>query len=274
MLAMRMSVHHFSRYEYSAPVALGRHVLRLVPQGPTLRVTRHALVVEPLPLRRTLARDAEGNDVVEVEFTGTTTVLSVDSRFEAFTSAPPELEGLSLPRLPYPALTPLVAQGSGEVGAFAQDVLAASSDQVLDFLDALSRTLYERTFRQVRASGNARAPVETLRSATGACRDLTLLFLECCRAVGLEARFVSGYQAAADTPDGQRHLHGWPEVLLPGHGFHGWDPTHGLRVTDGHVRLCAAPTQLETMPIEGGYTFQGAELTSTLSYGVTIDTTG
>jgi len=274
MRGMRLSVHHFSRYEYSTPITLGRHVLRLVPQGPTLRVTRRELAIEPVPMRQALVQDAQGNEVVEVEFAGTTTVLSVDSRFEAFTWPPSGLSGLALPRLPWPTLPPLVAEGSWEVAAFARDVLAQSGGDPVDFLDALSRTLFERTDRQVRWEGNARSPVETLRSATGACRDLTLLFMECSRAVGLEARFVSGYQAAADTPDGQRHLHGWPEVLLLGHGFHGWDPTHGLRVTDGHVRLCAAPTQLETMPIEGGYSFEGAELTSSLSYGVTIDTTG
>jgi hypothetical protein len=34
--------------------------------------------------------------------------------------------------------------------------------------------------------------------------------------------------------------------------------------------LCAAPTQLETMPVEGGYTFIGPELNSTLRYEVRI----
>jgi transglutaminase-like putative cysteine protease len=98
------------------------------------------------------------------------------------------------------------------------------------------------------------------------------LFLAACRCQGLAARFVSGYQAQAQTPDGQRHLHAWAEVFLPGAGFHGWDPMHGVRVGAGHVALCAAPDQAATMPIEGGFFFQGATVNSTLDHSVRIST--
>ncbi len=47
---------------------------------------------------------------------------------------------------------------------------------------------------------------------------------------------------------------------------------HGIRVGDGHVALCAAPTQAETMPIEGGFYFDGATVNSTLDYSLRIAT--
>ena len=99
-----------------------------------------------------------------------------------------------------------------------------------------------------------------------------MLFLESCRQLGIAGRFVSGYQAQAETPDGQRHLHAWAEVFLPGAGWRGWDATHGVRVLDGHVALCAAPAQAATMPIEGGFLFQGAVVNSTLDHSVRIST--
>jgi transglutaminase-like putative cysteine protease len=99
---------------------------------------------------------------------------------------------------------------------------------------------------------------------------VTALFMAACRSLGIAARFVSGYQAEADTPDGRRHLHAWPEAFLPGVGWRGFDPTHGLAVTDGHVALCAAPDQAATMPIEGG--FYGDGVASTLEYDVQIAT--
>ncbi len=136
------------------------------------------------------------------------------------------------------------------------------------FLDRLNRALFTRTERCVRPEGAAQRPAQTLAAAKGACRDLTVLFMSACRSLGIAARFVSGYQAHAETPDGRRHLHAWAEVFLPGSGWHGFDPMHGLPVTDGHVALCAAPDQAATMPVEGGY--YGNGVTSTLDYKVLV----
>src|SRR6516225_8438153 len=98
--------------------------------------------------------------------------------------------------------------------------------------------------------------------------DLTVLFISACRSLGIAARFVSGYQAHAESQDGRRHLHAWPEVFLPGRGWRGFDATHGTVVNDGHVALCAAPEQSATMPIEGG--FFGDGITAALDYHVQI----
>src|ERR1019366_3681614 len=107
----------------------------------------------------------------------------------------------------------------------------------LPFLDRLSQTLFTRLERGIRVEGAAQAPAHTLAIGRGACRDVTVLFMAACRSLGIAARFVSGYHAKADTPDGQRHMHAWPEVFLPGLGWRGFDPTHGIAVTDGHVAL-------------------------------------
>jgi transglutaminase-like putative cysteine protease len=269
-LPMRFEVEHVSRYEYSLPVALGPHVLRLLPQGPELEVVWREIRIEPTPTSQFIEVDSYGNEVLRVDFTGSTSRLTISSQFQAHTSEPSMLQPGSWSPLPWGGNASTDA--ASEVAAFALELLARTGGDVVSFLDALSTVLFERTDRHVRWEGPAHTPLDTLRSARGACRDLTLLFMECCLALGIPARFVSGYQAAADTADGQRHLHAWPEVHLSGLGWRGWDPMHGLRVSAGHVRLCAAPTQLETMPVEGGYTFIGASLSSTLSYSVRIAT--
>jgi transglutaminase-like putative cysteine protease len=66
-------------------------------------------------------------------------------------------------------------------------------------------------------------------------------------------------------------LHAWAEVFVPGAGWSAWDPTHGVPVTDGHVALCAAPDQADTMPVEGSY--YGPARTATLDFSVRIATT-
>ena len=138
----------------------------------------------------------------------------------------------------------------------------------MPFLEHLSQTLFSRFERRIRVEGVAQAPARTLAARSGACRDPTVLFMATCRRLRIATRFVCGYQARADTSDGQRHLHAWPEVFVPGLGWRGYDPTHGVPVTDGHVALSAAADQADTMPVEGS--FFGSDVTSTLEYRVQI----
>lgn len=272
---MFFRVQHESLYRYDVAVQLGAHTLRLTPRPGPIRLIARSLVVDPDPATWSDATDAFGNPVTLISFGGDTTRLRVTSHFELETHATPALSPLqqALPLLPSSELAAYLG-GSfhPSVASFAESIAAEVRRQPLAFLDHLTHTLHGRTDRHIRPSGAARAAHETLALGSGACRDLTVLFLEACRSQGLAARFVSGYQSQAQTPDGQRHLHAWPEVFLPGTGWCGWDPTHGVRVGDGHVALCAAPDQASTMPIEGGFFFQGATVNSTLDHSVRIST--
>jgi transglutaminase-like putative cysteine protease len=270
-------VQHESLYRYDVPVRLGSHTLRLTPRSGAIQIASRQLVVEPEPSTWSEGSDGFGNPITTVGFGGSTRSLRVESRFELDTFGPPPLVPLSaalpLPQAGRDELSAyLVGSAHPTVQRFADELAGDVQREPLAFLDHLTRTLHARIDRHIRPSGNARDAHETLALGSGACRDLTVLFLDVCRSQGLAGRFVSGYQARAQTPDGQHHLHAWAEVYLPSAGWHGWDPTHGVRVIDGHVALCAAPHQAATMPIEGGFFFQGAAVNSTLDHSVRITT--
>jgi transglutaminase-like putative cysteine protease len=263
---MRFSIRHETLYRYSVPVRLAAHVLRLHPRE-DVSILSGGIDVEPAPSQRHEATDRFGNKVTNVDFAGLSDRLRIESRFELET----------FPALPWWSFAPGVPaeyRSGGAPDAAVQDFAAALADDsgwaALAFLDRLSHTLFTRMHRHIRFEGVAQAPAQTLAIASGACRDLTVLFMAACRSQGIAARFVSGYQAQADTPDGQRHLHAWPEVFMPGLGWRGFDPTHGIAVGDGHVALCAAPEQAATMPVEGGFYANG--VTATLDYRVRIAT--
>lgn len=268
---MRFRVRHETTYRYDTPVTLGAHVLRLTPRPDGVRIVSHDIVVEPAPVTRRDETDAFGNAITRLEFADTTHSLRVESRFALDTRPAPALSA-NLPPLPWRAADAPLADGiHPDVRAFAEELARAADLDTIAFLDRLCLAIFSRTALSIRPSGDARPAHETLALGKGACRDVTVLFVEATRALGLPARFVSGYQAHADTADGRRHLHAWPEALLPGIGWRGWDVTHGTRVTDGHVALCAAPTQAATMPIEGGFSFSGNAVHSTLDYALSID---
>ena len=71
--------------------------------------------------------------------------------------------------------------------------------------------------------------------------------------MGLAARFVSGYEVGdPETP--QWELHAWAEVYLPGAGWRGYDPTHGLAVGDRHIALVASAIPAYCAPVLGEVT--------------------
>jgi transglutaminase-like putative cysteine protease len=223
--------------------------------------------------------DAFGNSCTRLDFdAGHFDELVIDSRVEVETCAPADSSRLSLPPLPW--LSPGEEDGlaafrerddSPPVISLARMVAANVDYEPLAFFESLCSHLYFNTDRQLRLEGAAQTPAETLESRRGACRDLTVLFLAVCRALGVAARFVSGYQGQEQTPDGRRHLHAWPEVFVPELGWRGYDPTHGVPTGSGHIALCAAPGQAATMPVEGGFFFNGSTVTSTLDYSILMD---
>jgi transglutaminase-like putative cysteine protease len=272
---MRFSVCHETHYRYSAPVAFAAHVLRLTPRTESAVLHWHRLTIGPVPAVRQDMTDRYGNSIAQLEFEGLAGHLHIESWFELETHAATAPTCFALPPLPWPSGTggaladylPPKEQDES-VRAFAAGLASESGWEAPAFLERLNQALFTRTDRGIRAGGAAQEPAHTLAAGSGACRDLTVLFMAACRSLGIAARFVSGYQALAETPDGRRHLHAWPEVFLPGLGWRGFDPMHGLPVTDGHVALCAGPDQAATMPVEGGYFGDG--VTSALDYEVRI----
>lgn len=269
---MRFEVTHVTDYRYSAPVRLGRQLLRLTPRDEGQGALWSEITAGPAPSAREVARDSYGNTLTALEFSGETAQLRIESRFRVEVPVPDPLRQ-ELPPLPW-ATAPEQAAFLGPVAepvrAFSQDLGAGAGGDAARFLDALNRWLFENIDRHIRDRGAAHDPVHLLADRNGACRDISRLFIAAARGQGMPARFVSGYQARAETPDGRRHLHAWAEIWLPGTGWRGFDATHGVPVTDGHVALAVAPDQDETMQLEGGFWGEGVQ--STMGYEITIRT--
>lgn len=156
------------------------------------------------------------------------------------------------------------------VTAYAKDLRIEAGQKTLAFLDCLNNSLYSGFEYIYRHAGPPQTAAHTLQCRQGACRDLAVLFVDCCRAQGIAARFVSGYQRG-NLQQNLRHLHAWPEVYLPGTGWRAYDPTHGLAVSDTHVAIAAAANPEDTMPVTGAFIGDGTS--STLNYHIAISAT-
>ncbi len=281
---VRFEIAHTSHYAYSGSVFLEPHTIRLEPRACGYQtVDHHELSITPHPVGTSRCLDAEGNIVTIAWFDRTHEELTVTvhSRVSTGRSNPfdyflPRAEGMLPMTYPEP-LAPLLAPArrrapepppGDPIGAFAAELCRETGDRVVEFLSAVNETIYERCEVIRREDGDPYAPGETWQGRRGACRDLAVLFIDACRAVGLAARFVSGYQEGDPDQTRSRDLHAWAEVHVPGGGWRGYDPTHGLAVADGHIAIAAAVRSEDAAPISGS--FRGTAVRSRLETHVDI----
>ena len=242
------------------------HLVRLRPRCDGMqRLLSFQLDIEPQPIRLAPIIDLDGNANVQVWFAGETHHLKVQAQSEVETYCDNPfnyiLEAWAA-RLPidYPAsllsqLQPYLNHGQYDLidpiaTQLAQEIMHDSHYQVVSFLGNLNQRLYKECLYLLREDGDPMPAGLTWSRKQGSCRDVTVLFMAACRAVGLAARFVSGYQEG-DPDSTDFYLHAWAEVYLPGAGWRGYDPTHGLAVSDRHIAISASSLPSYTAPISG-----------------------
>ena len=113
----------------------------------------------------------------------------------------------------------------------------------------------------------------------GVCQDFAHLQISCLRALGLRARYVSGY-LLTDPPAGQPRLigadasHAWLSVRCPHHGWIDLDPTNDVIVDRRHVTIAWGRDYGDVSPLRG-VLLGGAEHTLTVGVSVVpMDLTG
>lgn len=277
---MQFEVDHLTRYRYSVPVSLGEHQLRFAPAWrPSQQLLDCEVETTPAPVTLHDGVDTWGNPVRSVTFEGTTTLFEIRARLRVETMPvaawpapgqiliPPHYTDAPFDLTPF--LVPL--EEPGALWTFIEPLQHQAGGDAAVFLAALNAAIHGFYHRGVRLAGEARRPSETLARGEGVCRDLTLLFMAVCRQVGIAARFVSGYQQGDGTRE-LRYLHAWPEVYLPGEGWVGYDPTHGDLAGGDHLAVAAAPSAQAVTPVEGGYSFVGSQVDSTLETEIRITT--
>jgi transglutaminase-like putative cysteine protease len=278
---MRYRIVHTIEYLHSRPVFHEPHVFHLHPREDGVqKLQEFKLTIDPKPAALTTNADVCGNKADSAWFEGSfpRLFLKAESVVETLRTNPFDYlmapSGQSVP-VKYdsqhaPILKPFIVgkRSATTIRKFSKAIASETRNQTADFLNALTKRLFESYEKIAREEGLPWAPSRTLASKKASCRDLSVLFMECCRVQGIASRFVSGYYEA-DPDKSQKDLHAWVEVYVAGGGWRAFDPTNGLAVSDRHVALAAARTAKEASPIIG--TYRGTGATSTIQYSVTMN---
>ncbi|MEO8744514.1 MAG: transglutaminase family protein [Candidatus Dormiibacterota bacterium] len=250
---MKIEIVHTTRYRYSGPIAETVMEVRLRPiDGGGQRCLEFELEVSS-GITPGIYRDGYGNNVHYFNLVRPHTSLVVTSRSVVETAGAIDTDpGEELVQDFLRFRSPVKdVPGVREMAARFPIADPESSDDVEHALDELT-TAISRDFAYDRAVTNVYSAVdEVLALRAGVCQDFAHLFIAVARAMGVPARYVSGYihgDKGATTAS-----HAWAEGWVPGRGWLGYDATRPVRVSDHHVRLAVGRDYSDAAPTRGVY---------------------
>jgi transglutaminase-like putative cysteine protease len=265
---MRLHIEHTTRYDYARPVTFHRHRLVLRPrEGHDLRVEQMRLTLTPAASVEWI-RDVFGNSIALVDWLEPADALTIVNdivvdRLSPFPSRarhepwhvpfPPQYDPLET------GVTAVYAQSTylDDVPALQTWLQAGPAADPLDAegaMLALCRRVHDTVGYQRRTEKGVQSPGRTLALGTGSCRDMATLLMEAARAMGVAARFASGYLHGRASLAAAASTHAWAEVYLPTLGWRGLDPTLGDVTGASHIVTGVSTHPRGVMPISGTFT--------------------
>jgi transglutaminase-like putative cysteine protease len=176
-------------------------------------------------------------------------------RFWEYLSPPVEADGGD-PPLGSAAADLSVAEAAR---AMVREVRQQAGDSVAAFVIELARTIHGAFAYDPRATTVGTPLVDVLAQRRGVCQDFSHLMLAVLRTAGVPARYVSGYLYVPEAARGtggeadEGAMHAWVEAFLPGSGWVGVDPTHGLLVDHQYVKVGVGRDYDDVPPTRGLY---------------------
>ncbi|MGB5472076.1 MAG: transglutaminase family protein [Gammaproteobacteria bacterium] len=264
----RYKILHRTYYNFTGPVSLEPHTLRLRPkEGHELRIESSTLKITPTATLR-WHRDAEDNSVAIATFDSPASQLLIESEviLRQYNQAPLDFlvadYAIDYPFAYQPeewvVLSPYMNITEPEANEQLNEWIAGfwqpgERIQTYALLQRLGVHIQGSLSYQLREEPGVQSVLETLSCGSGSCRDSAYLFIEAARRLGFAARFVSGYLNSPPSSANYGATHAWAEVFLPGAGWKGFDPTIGEVAGTNHIAVAVARLPESVPPIAGSF---------------------
>jgi transglutaminase-like putative cysteine protease len=267
-------VQHTTTYAYTEVVSICHNELHLRPRDSVLQTcSAYDLVVRPRPAVSTQRTDYFGNHVTFLALQEPHQLLTIMARstVEVHPSEPPspaetpawdivrdclqhERTPAELEAYQYVFDSPYVIS-SAALRRYATASFPVGRPLLAAVLD-LTRRIHTDFTYDPKATSVSTPLDEVLHHRLGVCQDFAQVQIGCLRALGLAARYVSGY-LATQPPPGQPRLvgadasHAWVSVYCPGFGWIDIDPTNNVLPSDRHITVALGRDYSDVSPIKG-----------------------
>ncbi|GGX31465.1 transglutaminase [Pigmentiphaga litoralis] len=277
--SVALTIIHETLYHYAARVEQAHHLAYLKPlDQPCQRLESFTLDIEPEPSHCTTETDVYGNARSIFEMYAPHDALRVSATSRVIVR--PRFEGIT-PEATQPWEDVAHALRYVAGGGFRREVEFTFASPYVAILAPLrdyarasftaGRPLAEAAielmqrvhadFTYASCSTDVSTPmIDAFMQRRGVCQDFAHVMLGCLRAVGLAARYVSGY-LMSQPPPGQARLigadasHAWVAVHCPGLGRQDdWldlDPTNGMVPAASHAMLAWGRDYGDVTPLRG-----------------------
>ena len=290
-----LEVLHDTTYRYASDVTLAHHVAYLQPPDlPHQRLESFRLRISPKPAVQRTDRDVFGNARVHFSFEAPHPRLAVRAasrvrlspRFDAFDPAATKTCRAVADCIAYRANGTYVGESEfaypspfiprhRQLGAYAEAAFERGRTVAEGAIELMHRI--RRDFVYDADSTDVSTPVlEAFEERRGVCQDFAHVMIGGLRAMGLAARYVSGYLLTQPPPGRKRLIgadasHAWVSVWCPADdGTSTWldlDPTNDLIPSTSHVTLAIGRDFGDVSPLRGIIRGGGDHR---LSVGVTV----
>ena len=272
---MNYKITHKTEYSYTHPVNLCYNEARLTPRNFTDQACRNSqFVVEPEPKECRERQDFFGNTVhyFTIQQPHNQLTVTVTSHVEVkgrerqrnfaehlaweethqqlHTDSDPEILEMRQYILNSPMIPPMP-----ELCIYAETSFTKGRP-LLEAVEDLTTRLYADFTYDPGFTTVATPLADVISHRRGVCQDFAHLGIGCLRALGLAARYVSGYIETDPPPDqellaGADASHAWFSVYLPQLGWIDFDPTNNQIPTDRHITIAWGRDYADVTPLKG-----------------------
>ena len=257
---MILTVNHATTYRYSAPMQGAVQSLRLTPSCHDGQLTRDWQIEVEGGIRGGAFRDGAGDRVEGWSVRGPVSAVTVRV---AGTVETRDLHGvLGGHREVVPAAAYLGPSPPIDVDAALRALAEAAADGASDGLERAHRLAAAVAGAIAYRPGATHAhttAAEALALGEGVCQDHAHALIACAHALGMPARYVSGYLFADGDGIAHEAAHAWAEIWIAGLGWVGFDAANECCPDDRYIRLGSGRDSRDAAPIRGLALGQGSE---------------
>jgi transglutaminase-like putative cysteine protease len=272
---MRYQVRHITKYKYAGKVSHCYNLANLLPRN-TARQTclESRIVISPQETHANKRTDYFGNNsyhfeiqtphselsitaesVIDVAETRSDLNLDFGISYADALSFLKEVPAIDVIQAREFCLDSPMIKTSKELADYARPSFLLSR-QLYTCVEELTNRIFQ-DFTYTPGFTNIATPLsEVLAHKKGVCQDFAHLQVGCLRAMGIPAKYVSGYMETLP-PLGQKKLvgadatHAWIAYYSPQEGWIEFDPTNNVRAGIQHIVTAEGRDYYDVTPLKG-----------------------